>query len=190
MKLLRMRKMLGTMALPFATNSALITLAAEEDLGLAEVVWEHPMSDTFSFGSEHGSWSRAERLAVEFRLPTDDGSTVSPWGGLHVGGDTRAGQLETHTDGSGGGKITADALVLALTGGGRFHFLDRSKRENFDPAIALFGRAGVGFQDGRITGYQTAQGPASGDLSPLRYEFALGPRSNWPWARKSCCQQA
>lgn len=71
-------------------------MAAADGLGLAEVVWEHPLSDTFSLGSENGSWTRAERFAIEFRLPTDDGS------------------------------------------------------------------------------YQTTQGPASGDLSPLRYEFALG----------------
>ena len=148
--------------------------AADTGLGLAEVVWEHPLADRFSFSSEHGTWNRAERVAVEFRLPTDDGESVSPWGGLHIGGDTRSGTLDKHSDGSGGGEVDANALVLALTGGGRFHLFSRMERENFDPAFSLFGRAGVGFQEGQIGGYQTAQGTASGDLSPIRYEFALG----------------
>ena len=171
---LRMRQKLSMIMLLWAAGSAMATVVAEEGLSLAEVVWEHPLSDTFSFGTERGSWSRAERLAVELRLPTDAGDRVSPWGGLHIGGDTRAGEFDMNADGSGGGHVSADALVLALTGGGRFHFFDREKRGSVDPAIALFGRAGVGFQDGRVTGYQTAQGPASGDLSPLRYEFAVG----------------
>lgn len=46
------------------------TAAAEDGLGLAEVVWEHPLSHTFSFGGDQGTWSRADRIAVEFRLPT------------------------------------------------------------------------------------------------------------------------
>lgn len=98
---------------------------------------------------------------------------MSPWGGLHVGGDSRAGTIDRNADGSAGGKITSDTFVLGLTGGGRFHVFDRVGRETLDPALVLFGRAWVGFQDGRVTEYQTSQGPASGNMSPLRYEFAV-----------------
>ncbi|MBA3937042.1 MAG: hypothetical protein H0X38_06245 [Planctomycetes bacterium] len=130
-------------------------------------IWEPLMSRDFDLVGVQGRWSKAERYGAELRLGSEPDEVIGPWGGLHVSWDTREGSFP-------GGDIDVHALMLALTGGVMFHFLPTIHPTNFDPGLAIFGRAGVGFQSGHFDNYPTDQGPVSGSVSPLRYEWALG----------------
>jgi hypothetical protein len=130
------------------------------------LIYERPISDEFHVGDLGGTWQQADRFGIETIFAEQFASRVVPRGGFHVALDDRKGSVD------GGGTVDGHALVTALTGGAEGRLFDGPRRA-IDPRLGLLGRAGVGFQDGTMTDIPTANGPASGDLAPLRYEFAV-----------------
>lgn len=133
--------------------------------------WEHPVSSRFTLGNANGTWSHAERGAVEWQVTERSSSTTDLIGGVQAAVDSRRGEFDNNA-----GTIEVQALVVSLCGGGQFHLAPTRARATLDPIIAITGRAGVGFQDGSVEGYPVSGSAQSGSgtLSPLRYEFGLG----------------
>jgi hypothetical protein len=130
------------------------------------VVYEKPITDDFQIGKIDGTWERADRYAAEAIFAEKTRDRLVPRGGFHLAYDDRKGTT------AGNGVIDGHTIVTALTGGGEVRMFDGPRRA-LDPRLGVLGRAGIGFQDGTISNLPTAYGAASGDLAPIRYEFAL-----------------
>ncbi len=142
--------------------------------------YEQPLDSDYAYDSIRGQWSNAERYGIGFRhfgTPSPS-KAATTWGGGMVAWDTRKGTI------NGGGKIEVDTLLFLAEGGIAANLLPREKKDRVTLEPALTIRGGLGFQDGRISNYPTALGPASGDLAPMRLEFGAGGEVTMTLSRK------
>ncbi len=130
-------------------------------------IYEQALSSGFSMAGYQGTWTRADRIGGEIRI-APEGDTWSPWGGLQVAQENLKGDFDV------GGSVSSSTTFFDLIGGGLVHVMPENSRSFFDPGLVIFGRAGVGFQNGSVNNLETGSGPESGTLPDLRYEFGLG----------------
>lgn len=139
--------------------------------GAVVAIYEHPLDDNFNMGTIDGTWTHADRIGGEFRVfqPPGRSMPIESWGGLLMAGDTRHGTFN-----HGLGNLDVDAFMIMAEGGVGAHFLPERSRGILALQASFFGRLGIGFQDGYISGYPTPFGLAQGSLAPIRYEMAVG----------------